>query len=158
MTETNNTCVLCLDFDGVTHPEPCHPDRYFCYLGQIEAVLREHPTVEIVISSSWRDQYSLSELRDFFSPDLAVRVVGMTPSIKRPSSRWLPGNTPEFEREWEIETWMKENRSWGTPWLAIDDRPYWFRPESINLLLTQSKTGFTSDDQVTLRAMLKERL
>lgn len=157
-TEAKNSCVLCLDFDGVTHPEPCHPEQEFCYLKRIEEVLREYPSVDIVISSSWRNHYSLQELRDFFAPDLAGRVVGMTPSIKRPSSNWLPGHAPKFEREWEIETWMKENRSWDTPWLAVDDRPYWFRPDSSNLLVTQSKTGFTQDDQATLRAMLQERL
>ncbi len=158
MTATDNSCVLCLDFDGVTHPEPCQPENLFCHLARIEEVLREHPTVEIVISSSWRDHYALKELRDFFAPDMAARVVGMTPSIRRPSSHWLPGPAPEFEREWEIETWMKANRSWNTPWLAIDDRPYWFRPDSSNLLVTQAKTGFTVADQVTLRAMLKARL
>lgn len=156
-TVSNCSIIIFLDFDGVSHPEPCQQEQLFCYLARIEDVLREYPLVEVVISSSWRDEYSLEQLRHFFAPDIAERVVGTTPSIKRPSSSWLPGQVPEFEREWEIETWLKENRSWDTPWLAIDDRPYWFRPNSANLLRTHSHTGFTLDDQTTLRDMLKTR-
>lgn len=157
VTPTNN-CILFLDFDGVTHPEPSPSDQAHCLLPLIEAVLREHPTVEIVISSSWRDHYTLEEMRDFFAPDIGARLIGVTPSIKNPGSDWLPGHVPEYEREWEIESWMKSNRPWGTPWLAIDDRHYWFRPDCSNLLLTDRLTGFGPDDQDTLRAMLLERL
>lgn len=158
MTNVSNcSIIIFLDFDGVSHPEPCQQEQLFCYLARIEDVLREYPMAEIVISSSWRDEYSLEQLRAFFAPDMGARVVGITPSIKNPSSTWLPGQVPEFEREWEIETWLKENRSWDTPWLAIDDRPYWFRPNSTNLLRTHSHTGFTLDDQTTLRDMLKAR-
>lgn len=156
-TVIENSIVLFLDFDGVSHPEPCLKSQLFCYMSRIEEVLREYPMVEIVISSSWRDEYSLEQLRAFFAPDMGERVVGATPSFKNPSSTWLPGQVPEFERQWEIEIWLKGNRSWDTPWLAIDDRPYWFRPNSANLLRTHSLAGFTLDDQVTLRAMLMAR-
>jgi hypothetical protein len=157
-TPIENSIVLFLDFDGVSHPEPCLKSQLFCFMTRIEDVLREHPMIEIVISSSWRDEFSLEQLRDFFASDMRARVVGITPSIKNPSSTWLPGQVPEFEREWEIETWMKANRSWDTPWLAIDDRHYWFRPNSANLLRTNALDGFTLDDQVTLRTMLLDRL
>lgn len=33
--------ILFLDFDGVTHPEFCSYDDYFCRLPLIEEVLRE---------------------------------------------------------------------------------------------------------------------
>lgn len=157
-TSTSYTCVLCLDFDGVTHPEPCQPKNEFCHLPLIEAVLREYATVEIVISSSWRDQYSIEALREFFSPDIACRVVGVTPSSKRPSSSWLPGHDSTPEREGQCDSWMRQNRPWGTPWMAIDDRAHWFRPGCSDLLLTDSQSGFSLEDQTTLRAMLKERI
>jgi hypothetical protein len=149
--------VLFLDFDGVTHPEPCYKQGCFSNLHLIEAVLREFPAVELVISSSWRDHHTLDELRDMFSPDIGQMVVGVTPSIKNPSSDWLPGSTTEHEREWEIETWMKANRPWGTPWMAIDDRAHWFRENSPNLLLTKSAFGFHPDQQSDFRSMLQER-
>lgn len=152
------TCVMFLDFDGVVHPEPCHPKHYFAQLHLIEDVLREHPQVDVVISSSWRGIHSLDELRGYFSSDLAARVVGITPSNKKTSSTWLPGRMSSFERESECDDWMRQNRPWGTPFVAVDDRAHWFRPDSSDLLLTQSLTGFTLADQALLRAMLTERL
>ena len=47
--------VLFLDFDGVTHPEPCTQQEEFCTLHMIEGVVREFAELEIVISSSWRE-------------------------------------------------------------------------------------------------------
>lgn len=155
---TNHCQVLFLDFDGVTHPEPCFQENVLCRLHLIEAVLLEFPSVDIVISSSWREHYPLEELREFFSPPLRPRVIGVTPSIKNPSSDWLPGHIPQFERQWEIETWMKANRPWGTPWLAIDDRAHWFMPDCPHLLLLDSLESFRTEHQAPLRAMLQERL
>ncbi len=149
--------VLFLDFDGVTHSEPCAEQDCFTNFHLIETVLREFKSVEIVISSSWRDHHTLDDLRGMFSHDIGPRVVGVTPSIKNPSSEWLPGTAPGHEREWEIDTWMKANRPWGTPWLAIDDRAHWFRENSQNLLLTKSLFGFHPDQQDDLRLMLQER-
>ena len=151
-------CVLFLDFDGVTHPEPCKAEHEFCQLSLIEEVLRQHPRVDVVISSSWRQVHSLEEMRAHFAPDIAQRVVGVTPSNKQPTSAWLPGAAVAFEREGECDSWMKQNRSWGTPWVAIDDRAHWFRPGCNDLLQTSAKTGFLPDDQATLMAMLLERL
>ncbi|MBV5347669.1 hypothetical protein JZU46_05590 [bacterium] len=152
------TCVMFLDFDGVVHPEPCNPLHYFAQLPLIEEVLREHPQVDVVISSSWRGVHALADLRGYFSSDIAPRVVGITPSNKKTTSSWLPGRMSSFERESECDDWMRDNRPWGTPFVAIDDRAHWFRPDSPELLLTQSLTGFTLGDQALLRAMLGERL
>lgn len=151
-------CVLFLDFDGVTHAEPYAKKDEHGRLPLIEAVLREFPQVDMVISSSWREQYSLVEMQGFFAPDMAARVIGQTPSMKQATSTWLPGQGSGFEREREIEAWMSSHCTWDTPWLAIDDRPYWFRPNSANLLVTQARTGFTPDDQATLRTLLTERM
>jgi len=158
IAKTSTSPVLFLDFDGVTHPEPCFQDVVFCRMHLIEAVLLAFPAVDIVISSSWRDHYPLSELQEFFCEKLRPRVVGVTPSIKNPSRDWLPGHVPQFERQWEIETWMKANRPWSTPWLAIDDRAHWFMPDCPNLLLLDSLEAFTDEHQAPLRAMLQERL
>ena len=93
---TKSTLPLFMDFDGVTHPEPCFKDTMFCQLPFIEEVIREFQPVEIVISSSWREHYSLCELQDMFSPDIGRRIVGMTPTHKCLSSNLLPGSGPEI--------------------------------------------------------------
>jgi len=152
-----NNCILFLDFDGVTHPEPGLKADEFCALPLIEDVLRGCPHVEVVISSSWRTVFSLEQLRGFFSVDLAQRVVGVTPSSKSTSDAWLPSSSVVYEREFECESWMRQNREWGTPWLAIDDRPHWFRPDCTDLLLTSPKVGFCQSDQDTLREMIRQR-
>ena len=150
--------VVFLDFDGVTHPDPGWNAEPFCRLPLIEAVLRDFLSVDIVISSSWRDHHSLDEMCGFFAADMAPRVVGVTPSIESPSPDWLPGSVPTHEREWEIETWMKSNMPWGTPWLAIDDRDWWFSLGSSNLLLTKADEAFTEANAEELRQMILDRL
>ncbi|WP_205895069.1 HAD domain-containing protein [Metapseudomonas otitidis] len=56
--------ILFLDFDGVLHPEydgqATPADVVFCHLPRFEAVMRDHPEVEIVISSTWREQFPLA--------------------------------------------------------------------------------------------------
>ena len=77
--------IVFLDFDGVVHPQG-HATRAsaFCRLPLIEEVFREFALVSIVISSAWRmrDKHpdgALLDLRQYFSPDIAERVVGVTP-------------------------------------------------------------------------------
>ena len=67
--------ILFLDFDGVTHPQPCDDENVFCRLHLIEAVLRERELqgVQIVISSSWREYHGLDDMREFFSQDMQGR-------------------------------------------------------------------------------------
>jgi hypothetical protein len=157
MTESVFSIVF-LDFDGVTHPEPCYQEGVLCNVDKIAAVLNRYPQIEIVISSSWRMQYTLAELQDFLCEIPPSRIIGVTPSIQKPSADWLPGVVPEFERQWEIETWMKANRPWGTPWIALDDRAQWFAPNCPNLLLTDRTTGFADADALVLGQMIEERL
>lgn len=152
-----SSCTIFLDFDGVTHPDRCFDLDFFCRLPLIEDVLREFPAAMVVISSSWRDHYSLANMSDFFSSDIGPRLIDTTRNQKILSSTWLPDQIGKYERQFECELWMKENRRWGDLWMAIDDRPYWFEPECANLLVTDPTTGFQPTNQTTLRQMLKER-
>jgi hypothetical protein len=155
--EDSMTVILFLDFDGVTHQDRCSVDNLFCRMPLIEEVLREFPHVEIVISSSWREHYSLDDMRDFFDVGMQDRVIDVTPNIDSfAGKQWLPGQGPVCERQWECELWMKENRPLGARWLAIDDRPTWFAPGCQNLLASNPEFGFMPADQVTLRKMLQD--
>ena len=112
--------ILFLDFDGVLHPQyedqPVPADVAFCHLPQFEAVIREFPAVEIVISSTWREQFSLANLRSRFSPDIASRIIGTTLLAKDQV-------TPRLveRREWEIVTWLTVQGRSNEPWIALDD-------------------------------------
>ena len=43
--------------------------------------MREFEAFSVVIASSWREAFSLADLRGFFPDDLADRVVGVTPVL-----------------------------------------------------------------------------
>lgn len=65
--------ILFLDFDGVLHPwDPktqLSEQQMFSLKPLLENTLRTFPNVEIVITSSWRQKYSLEKLRHLFSPN-----------------------------------------------------------------------------------------
>ena len=143
--------ILFLDFDGVTHPEPYTQKTAFQQLPLIESVVREMGWVEIVVTSSWRETHSLEELREYFSPDIQPRVVGVTPDL------WNPELPPAFVRERECATWLAANRPTGTRWLAIDDRPTWFQPNCPNLLVTVTTRGFLPTQIEMLRDKITQR-
>lgn len=151
-------CILFLDFDGVTHPDPCRKEEFFGQLPLIENVLREHRQVEIVISSSWRYDHSLPELQAYFSSDMSARVIDVTPTVARTDDEgWIPRHLLQHHREWECRKWMRQHRPLDAPWLAIDDIADWFLPDSANLLTTQSGCGFKPEQACLLREMIRER-
>lgn len=155
--------IVFLDFDGVVHPE-LTPEiatsraELFCCLPLIEDVLREFPPAEIVISSTWRLKWnqavSIVELRKHFSEDIAARVIGVTPNYKDLDPKQAPDGLDSFPRQWECEMWLRAHRPAGTPWLALDDRAYLFRPFCKNLMALDHNIAFTSDRQPELRARL----
>lgn len=143
-------CVLFLDLDGVTHAEFPRQGYPFGQLPLIEGVLRDFPTVEIVISSTWRLHHDLVELRGNFALDIAPRVIDVTPH----AWRFRDGVRPSGHRQREIEAWLEDNRPGGAPWLAIDDRPEWFDEDCRNLFLTNSLYGFQPIQVEDLRQTL----
>ena len=124
--------VLFLDLDGVLHPQPCSEAMLFSRAPLLENALRDFGRWEIVISSSWRLQLTIAEIKERLPADLAARVVGVTPSCAHES---LLGHAPTLGqhtqgiREIEILAWLKQNRiggAWRTPFVALDDWPYNF--------------------------------
>jgi hypothetical protein len=159
--------IVFLDFDGVLHPEfdTDDPERLkqnsalFCRLPLIEAVLREFPQVEIVISSAWRMYFmdiedALKHLRAHFSFDIAQRVVGVTPQYKYLNPGDAPDGLSRFTRPWECEVWVRWHRQPGTRWMAMDDRADLFRPFCENLMTFHWLEAFKQEHQDLLRQYL----
>ena len=159
--------IVFLDFDGVLHPEfdPDDPERLkqdsdlFCRLPFIEAVLREYPQVEIVISSTWRRylgdaEDALPRLRPYFSQDIAERVVGVTPLHLWLNPRDAKDGLSRFRRQWECEVWLSRHRPEGTRWMAMDDIALSFRPGLENLMVFKSMEAFRQEHQDPLRQYL----
>ncbi|MDP3522302.1 MAG: HAD domain-containing protein [Hydrogenophaga sp.] len=135
--------TLFLDFDGVLHPEFCHPSKYFSSLAHFEGAVRRMPDVRVVISSTWRLQRTLEQLRDLFSADVARLIVGVTPVASTLES--VPDSLLGYEREAECVAWLRSRQESHFPWLALDDRAWLFRPFSQFLYLTDGEVGLTQE-------------
>lgn len=143
--------LLFLDVDGVLHPLNREMGVFSC-LPVLEATLREFNDVEIVISSSWRLEYSVMELRSFFPADIALRIIDVTPD------RGIKMDSIEpYRRELEIEDWLRENGREYEPWLVLDDCDWMFSPSCTRLILVDSKTGFNESAAKVLRARMRCR-
>jgi hypothetical protein len=154
--------ILFLDFDGVLHPEtPSSRHPLLNQLPPLEGVLREFPKVDVVISSTWRLKWpdphvATIELRKHFAPDIAPRVVGVTPHHLHLDSKLAPDGLYVYHRHWEIVTWLRTQRPLGTPWVALDDRAYSFKPFLKNLMEIDPTTGLTVEDLQELRRRFKQ--
>ncbi len=134
--------TLFLDFDGVLHPEFCHESKHFSCLPHFEQVLRRVPDCEVVVTSTWRLQFPIDRLRSHFSSDVAHRVVGVTPRFCELEN--IPNSLLGYEREAECNAWLRNNDRAVFPWLAVDDRPWLYRPFTRSLFLVDGKTGLNA--------------
>lgn len=145
MSSYHRPVLLFLDFDGVLHhffPMAGVPDaenQKFFYLPAFERTIRELTVpVEIVIASTYRHKYDydIDQLRRFFSPDIARKIVGVTPNAEE--ARKLlgieedgNGDNGPGTRQVEVEAWLKRARREGNPWVAIDDFPTLYRNAAV---------------------------
>jgi len=147
--------ILFLDFDGVLHPEPCPEDgKFFCNLSALEAILRDFPAVEIVISSMWRFTHTQVELQALFSADIAERIVGVTPD--RCDVSYLFPVVGSYVHHAEIEGWLRQSDRAREPWLALDDSACLFKPFLPNLIRCDPRLGLDRTTGDLLREKLKQ--
>lgn len=158
---------LMLDFDGVLHEDPAEYmheiDTPFVHVPVFEECLRQadpDSRMGIVISSMWRIDETLEQLKAHFSPDVAARVIGVTPVMQVASMGW-GGVDPRGHRQSECETWMAYNAP-GVPWIALDDRKDGFKTPCDRLVLC---TPYDEDgrglDEYSLRELfwaIKDRI
>lgn len=139
--------LIFLDFDGVLRRTTSNPSQFDqdC-LDNFESAMRQCSVSKIVISSTWRLAMPLKELRSRFSPDIAVRIVGITPENLEEET---------YERHAEVLSFMREKKVTALPWVAIDDDPAHFPPGS-PVLLTDPMKGFDAASAARLVKMLHE--
>lgn len=137
--------LVFLDFDGVLRRVTSNPSRFDqdC-LENFESALRQCLVSKIVITSTWRLAKSLKELRSQFSPDIAARIIGITPEN-------LDENT--YERHTEIILFLKEKKLTALSWVAIDDDPAYF-PKGSPVLFTDPHKGFDAECSAQLVKIL----
>lgn len=139
--------LLFLDFDGVLHPRATK--NPFVHIPRIQEVLRDFPTLRVVISSSWREGMPPAEIQKLFSEDLRDRIIGATPMV---DFKYPPG--PVGHREEEIRIFMAQIEYREEKWLALDDEAPFFTPGCPNLILCNSLTGLDDEVERRLRGRL----
>ncbi len=140
--------ILFLDFDGVLHPDPPQPDQRLRSLPRLVAILRDHPQVEVVITSLWREHLTLDQLREIFPADLRERIIDVTPIADRIDG-WLPAR-----REGEILEWLEASGRADEPWLALDDQAWQFTQHRDRLVECVFYDGLDDRAETLLREKL----
>ncbi|MFJ9452190.1 HAD domain-containing protein [Herbaspirillum sp. NPDC101397] len=125
--------ILFLDFDGVLHPLN-REEGTLSRLPQLEITLRKFNEIDIVISSAWRQEYSLTQLRTYFSDDIQRRILDVTPVLDHLDNRYL--------RQAEIDLWLRDAGREYEGWIALDDSEWLFPPGCRNLILVDPEVGF----------------
>lgn len=129
--------VLFLDFDGVLHPDGV---GVFSNLSIVEEYLLKMPDVEIVISSTWREDETLDRLKRYFSKFVQERIIGVTPV--------LDGGCDYGGRQKEILSYLSSEglNSENAYWVAVDDIKMFFDENWPHLVLVDGAKGFSEDD------------
>ncbi|WP_428984995.1 HAD domain-containing protein [Pseudomonas koreensis] len=141
--------IIFLDIDGVLHPLFPRKDRPekesapFAYLPRLSAVLHDYPNTYVVISSTWRVNRTLNELKSLFPSYLQDRIIGSTPVLED-SQR--PGG-----REGEASSWLDSHPE-HTSWVAVDDCAVcWFSLSKLILC----DDGFREVEERELRSAIE---
>ena len=144
--------LLFLDFDGVVS---ARNGPRFGRLPTLEAWLRRRITVDVVVASSWREQFSLEELRDFFAEDLRARVIGATPLIKPDSWRQAEAERPPPQpiRHAEVLRWLSQSPWPGRSWAALDDQAELYK-RGAPVVICDPRVGLTQRELRELDQLL----
>ncbi len=138
--------IIFLDFDGVLHPFLARSSTdAFCYLPRLESVLRDFSNVQIVIASAQREVMPLALLKEQFAPDIAARIIGVTPVVEIRDAGDVAGS-----RYREILAYLDGS---GAGWLSLDDDASLFPPGCTELVLCDD--GFRDPEERALRAALE---
>lgn len=143
--------ILFLDIDGVLHPFfpredlPDAENQHFSYLPRFAMLLRDYPSVRLVISSDWRKHHTLGELRDLFG-DLGSRLIGTTPALEKSGLDWTG------HRQREAMAYLEAEGLAGVRWIALDDDAKNYLPDAPLILCAD---GFRDEEETALRAALE---
>lgn len=107
-----------------------------------ESVVCDYPC-RIVISSAWREDFSLDFIKSRFSPPVAVKIIGVTPIL----------TDRRHTRYHEIVNYLQNHGFSEAPWIAIDDVSGYF-PSEAPLITTDPNNGFDQAAALKLREFL----
>jgi len=135
---------LFLDFDGVLHPSLCDSKKYLSNAPLLAGLLVEY-SCQIIISSSWRFQYSLDEIKKMLPKAISMQIIGMT------GDAYSGGN----QRYNEIIFYLKANDKSLVDWKALDDSQNEFPLNCKNLIFCNHITGLGHKQLMELKKWLQ---
>jgi hypothetical protein len=149
--KNQNEVIIFLDFDGVLHPDDylyfniidgelvLASDVRFCWAECLWNVIREFDC-DLVIHSSWRNSYTLDQLRCLLPTELGKRVVGVTAGDCRHES---------------ILAYVDDAKVRN--YIILDDAADEFPSDCVELLLCKHNMGISSPEiQEKLTQFLEE--
>ena len=137
--------ILFLDIDGVLHPSSGSTPFVPACVSVLETLLSDCPDIEIVITSSWREEKSLPELKALLGTQIGSRVIGITPVIDEPFLHHV--------RFHETQAYLADSDQPDAPWVAVDDEIGNYPPDS-PVVITDRRTGLTDSDGQRLKALI----
>jgi len=147
-----------LDLDGVLIQEGYFIPYVYEILDKncldlFESTLRKFPNqYKIVITSSWKEIFTLDFIASKFSLDIAKEIIAVTPFL-------LYYNKVKFYRYQEVLQYLKKNSLQETPWIGIDDTKEHY-PTSCEAKMVYPKpdVGFSTADAERLTLLFKQYL
>ncbi len=136
-----------LDFDGVLHSESdIEKPHFFHMLTLCQLLMKYRHSVKVVISSSWRMDNTLEQLKSHFPTVVRDLIVGVTPII---NDSFNNGG-----RQKEIELYCHEHNIAPHEYIALDDLEYLFEKKWPNLILVNGHFGLTSNEMKLIEKFL----
>lgn len=136
--------VIFLDFDGVLHGSKTN--SFFSNNNILANFLKDYDFIDIVLSTSWRESYSLDKIKKECIPELASKVIGTTPILNDGIIRGV--------RAREVEQYVKENNLEYYQFVCIDDIHFLFDNEFEQLILTDPQFGINDNTLSQLKTKL----
>lgn len=137
--------IIFLDIDGVLHPNSGSALFVSSCMQVLEDILLNDLSVEIVITSSWREEKSLSEIKALLGQCIGSHVIGHTPIIDDPFLKNV--------RYHEVMQYLESIDNPIRRWIAIDDEPGNY-PSDSPVIFTDRRKGLTPDDGIKIKQLI----
>ncbi|MDZ7658258.1 HAD domain-containing protein [Fodinibius sp.] len=117
------------------------------------SMLCEHYDAGIVITSSWRHEYNIEQLKDFFASNKIPSKF-----IKDVTSSYAPQqDRNNYCRGHEIQHWLQNNSTDITSYIIIDDEAQFLETQQDHLVRVNKEKGFATKEAVTRASNILER-
>jgi hypothetical protein len=130
---TKSRTVVFLDFDGVCHPRTGSTPFNDRCMQAIKLAFSTISDLQIVVSSSWREEMNLEELAEKLA-FLETPVIDITPVIDEPFLKHV--------REHECRAWVEQNPT--ELYFALDDDEGFFSKE-FPVFIVDTRSGFQKE-------------